>query len=235
MSASISQSDAVYARLRSGILSLALSPGEKLTERGLEGAAGGSRTPVRAALVRLDAEGLVRREGRGWMVAPLDLGEVVHAVELREALEAAAIVLAVERAHDRELGSLARIAAQTWKDADDGVRRGEEFHVELAALAGNPLLTDGVRGAVVRLARARWLEASTASSRAQHRAEHVAIAEALRARDAATAGRLAREHGRHVRDHLLESLAGERARGLRVTGLPTSTPPSARLGEGSRR
>lgn len=214
----ISQSDAVYERLRTDILSLALAPGERLSERGLEGASGASRTPVRAALSRLDAEGLVRRDGRAWIVAPLDLAEVVHAVELREALEAAAIAAAVERADDPELAELARIAAHEWADTDDGVRRGEEFHVELAALAGNPLLTDAVRGALVRLARARWLEASTLEGRRQHREDHEAIASALRARDTAAATRLAREHGHRVRDHLLDSLAGDRARGLRVTG-----------------
>ncbi len=219
----ISQSDAVYTRVRSDILSLTLAPGERISERGLEGASGASRTPVRAALSRLDAEGLVRRDGRGWMVAPLDLAEVVHAVELREALEAAAIAAAIDRADDGQLAELQTLAAQEWLDTDDGVRRGEEFHVELAALAGNPLLTDAVRGAVVRLARARWLEASTADGRRQHREEHEAIAAALRARDASTATRLAHEHGRRVRDHLLDSLAGDRARGLRVTGFDVTS------------
>ncbi len=213
-----SQSDAVYSRLRTDILSLALAPGERLSERGLEGSSGASRTPVRAALSRLDSEGLVRRDGRAWIVAPLDLAEVVHAVELREALEAAAIRAAVERADDAQLAELARLAGRVWEDTDDGVRRGEEFHVELAALSGNPLLTEGVRGAVVRLSRARWLEASTQEGRRQHREEHEAIAAALQARDPETASRLAREHGRRVRDHLLDSLAGDRARGLRVTG-----------------
>jgi DNA-binding GntR family transcriptional regulator len=218
MTETITQSDAVYARLRTGILSLELAPGERISERGLEGAFGASRTPVRAALSRLDAEGLVRRDGRGWIVAPLDLAEVIHAVELREALERAAIEWGVERADDTQLARLVRIARQEWLDTDDGVRRGEEFHVELTALSGNPLLTDAVRGAVIRLARARWLEASTSEHGLQHREEHEAIAAALAARDADTAVRLAREHGRHVRDHLLDSLAGDRARGLRVTG-----------------
>jgi DNA-binding GntR family transcriptional regulator len=219
-----SQSDAVYTRVRTDILTLTLAPGERVSERGLEGISAASRTPVRAALSRLESEGLVCRDGRGWRVAPLDLAEVVHAVELREALEAAAITAAVGRADARQLAELEVLAAQEWVDTDDSVRRGEEFHVELAALAGNPLLTEAVRGAIVRLARARWLEASSVDGRRRHREEHEAIAAALSARDAASATRLAQAHGRGVRDHLLDSLAGDRARGLRVTGLDAASP-----------
>ena len=223
----MSQSDTVHARLRSAILGLELSPGEQISERGLETAFGASRTPVRAALSRLEGEGLVCRNGRGWVVSPLDLAEVVHAVELREALEAAAIAAAVGRADDRQLDELLAIAARDADGADDGVRRGEEFHVALADLAGNPLLSDAVGGALVRLARARWLEASTPERRMQHRNEHSAIARALRERDSETATRLAREHGRGVRDHLLDALAGDRARGLRVTGTDGTRPAAS--------
>jgi len=212
------QTESAYDRMRRDILALRLSPGQPLSERGLEGASGASRTPVRAALARLAAEGLVRREGRGWIVAPLDLDEVVHAVAYREALEAAVIEVVVGSASDAELGALAELAERQSDGPEEVIRDGERFHVELVALAGNPLITDGVRSALIRLARARWLEASRADRQQRSRHEHLAIVAALRARDAATATRLAREHGRRVRDDLLESLAGDRARGLRVTG-----------------
>ncbi|MBN9629501.1 MAG: GntR family transcriptional regulator, partial [Actinobacteria bacterium] len=65
----------VYERLRSGILDLERVPGSRITERGLEAELGASRTPLRAALMRLEAEGLVRRDGRAWEVSPIDLGE----------------------------------------------------------------------------------------------------------------------------------------------------------------
>ena len=70
-----SQTVQLYDRLRAAILSLELAPGERLTERGLEASFDASRTPVRAALGRLDAEGLVQRDGRGWIVSPIDLAE----------------------------------------------------------------------------------------------------------------------------------------------------------------
>jgi len=212
------QTDSAYDRMRGDILTLRLSPGERLSERGLEESAGASRTPVRAALARLSAEGLVRREGRAWTVTPLDLDEVTHAVAYREVLEAAAIDVAVGAASDGELDRLAEFAAVESHGPDELVHDGERFHLELVALAGNPLITDGVRASLIRLARARWLEASRPDRQERSRHEHRAIVVALQARDAATATRLAREHGRRVRDDLLDSLAGDRARGLRVTG-----------------
>ena len=65
-----------YAVLRDAVMSFELLPGERLSERGLEPRIGASRTPIRAALVRLENEGLTRRDGRGWQVAPIDLTEV---------------------------------------------------------------------------------------------------------------------------------------------------------------
>ncbi|WP_431276984.1 GntR family transcriptional regulator [Leifsonia poae] len=60
----------VYDRLRSQILDLDRMPGARLTERGLETELGASRTPLRAALMRLEADGLVERDGRAWQVSP---------------------------------------------------------------------------------------------------------------------------------------------------------------------
>jgi DNA-binding GntR family transcriptional regulator len=106
-----SQTEQLYGRLRAAILALDLVPGERLTERGLEAGFAASRTPVRAALGRLDAEGLVQRDGRGWIVSPIDLAEIGALAELREAVEGAAIRLAVERASDADIAAVAALLA----------------------------------------------------------------------------------------------------------------------------
>src|SRR4051812_6321514 len=72
----VSQMLQIHDQLREMILSLDLAPGERLTERWLESRFTGSRTPVRAALARLEGEELVRRDGRNWVVAPIDLSEL---------------------------------------------------------------------------------------------------------------------------------------------------------------
>lgn len=211
------QSDGVYGRLRSGILALERIPGERVSERGLEAALGASRTPVRAALSRLQAEGLVRRDDRGWLIAPLDLDELRQAGEFREAVESAALRLAVERADAAAIDRLDALLDRLPADPEGGVRWGEEFHTELGALSGNRLLADAIQTAMATLSRTRWLEVVTAESRAERLAEHRAILAALRARDADTAVALAVVHARTSAARAEQLLRG--ARGLRVTGL----------------
>jgi DNA-binding GntR family transcriptional regulator len=202
------QTDGAYASLRAAILALDLAPGERVSERGLEATLRASRTPVRAALSRLQAEGLVRRDDRGWSVAPLDLAELRHAEEFRETVESAALRLAVERASDEAIDAVASLLRHEPDDPAAGVAWGEEFHVELAALSGNPLLAEAVRTAMTTLARTRWLEVTTATSRAAQLAAHRGVVQALRERDADTAVARAVEHARAGAAHV-EALLGD--------------------------
>ncbi len=147
-----------YEVLRRAVLTMELLPRQALSERGLESLAGASRTPVRAALVRLAHEGLTVRDGRGWRVAPLDLDEVRAVVEHREVVECGAVALAVERATPAGLDAVQVLAESAADDADTGLRDGAQFHVALARLSCNDFLADAVEGALTRLARTRWLE-----------------------------------------------------------------------------
>ncbi|HEY0247615.1 MAG TPA: GntR family transcriptional regulator [Gryllotalpicola sp.] len=212
--------DNAYEGLRTAILGFELLPGERLSERGLETLLGASRTPIRAALVRLEAEGLTQRAGRGWRVAPIDLAEVRAVMEYREALETAAVRLAVERADDDRLALLrARVEAQNGQEDDTatGVRDGADFHVALSRLSGNPFLAEGMGSVLTRLLRARWLSVTTPESRERIRAEHLAILDAVAARDAARAVELVTAHSHGTRDRLLVELTAERRR-LRGSG-----------------
>jgi DNA-binding GntR family transcriptional regulator len=235
--ADLTRDGGAYAALRAAILSFELAPGERLSERGLEAVAGGSRTPVRAALMRLAADGLVQRAGRGWQVAPIDLAEVRAVMEYREALETAAVRLAVERATADELEALrlladahAGAAAEADADADadadamtdaggeSSLQDGTDFHVALAGLSRNPFLAEGMSQVLTRLLRVRWLSASTPESRELARAEHLEIVASVIARDANKAVAVVTAHSRGTRDRLLGFLADERRR-LRGSGI----------------
>ncbi|MFB2580540.1 GntR family transcriptional regulator [Herbiconiux sp. P15] len=229
-----------YTALRAAILSLDLLPGEGLSERGLEERTGASRTPIRAALMRLENEGLTQRAGRGWQVAPIDLAEVRAVMEYREAVETAVVALAVQRAGDDELAAL-RLLVERVPDAEPdaeldtagggeqeaGLRDGGDFHEALARLSRNPFLAEAMANALTRLSRTRWLDVRTAESRAQARSEHLEILAAVRSRDAERASALVVAHSRGTRDRLLGHLAEERRR-LRGRGLAiveSSTAP----------
>jgi DNA-binding GntR family transcriptional regulator len=206
--------DNAYDRLRAAILSLELVPGERLSERGLESVLGTSRTPIRVALMRLENEGLTQRAGRGWQVTPIDVAEVRQVMEYREALEIAAVTLAVERAGDEELVAL-RAMAEANRDIDDeetGLRDGSDFHTSLARLSRNQFIGDGMAGALTRISRARWLLVRTADSRAAVRDGHLAIIAAVKDRDVEKAVALTVSHNRDTRDRLLAYLTEERRR-----------------------
>lgn len=210
----------VYDRLRTQILELDRLPGSRVTERGLESELGASRTPLRAALQRLEAEGLVAHEGRGWQVSPIDLGEIGRLSELRDALETAAVRHSCARAGDDAIAALAQaVAAQEGAhDHDTAVRAGEDFHVRLAGLSGNHFFADAVRSAMTRLARTRWLEVRTEETRRAAWEEHRAIVELVAHRDADAAATRIHEHIVATHDRLLTALDAD-ARGLRARGL----------------
>jgi DNA-binding GntR family transcriptional regulator len=220
----ISQSALIYDRLRLAILRLDVAPGQRLVERALETEFAASRTPVRAALLRLETEGLVRREGRGWISAPIDLNEIEALGEYREAIESAAIRLACDRASDEDLAATDELLrSQLLDDHATGSDPSTiDFHIELARLAGNAFFTAAMRDILTRLSRTRWLELRTGETRELAHGEHTTILRHLVARDADAATAAAIAHIRNTNSRLQESLASDRMRfsasGLSIIG-----------------
>jgi DNA-binding GntR family transcriptional regulator len=215
-----SQTELIYERLRQSILSLDLTPGARLTERGLEAELAASRTPVRAALMRLEAEGLAQRDGRGWRVAPIDLGEIESLLEFRSAVEAAATRLVAVRATEADFDALDELllSFDPLQSQEAGHRMGTDFHVELVRLSGNPFMVASTISSMTRLSRTRWLEVRTPESRERAIAEHRAIVDALRDHAGEEAARLVVAHIDSTRERLVLSLDEERSRALRARG-----------------
>jgi DNA-binding GntR family transcriptional regulator len=215
----MSQMAEVERRLREMILGLELGPGEKLTERRVEADLGASRTPVRAALLRLETEGLVAREGRGWTVAPINLAEIAQVAVYREAVEVAAVRLCCGSPDEEALDALDAMLDSCTPESsrEDWHRVGMDFHIELARLSGNRFLLRAVRDAMTRLSRARWLEVRNEKARDRAWAEHRAIVAAVRAGNAEEAARLLSTHIGASRSRLVDSINEDR-RGLRARG-----------------
>ncbi len=113
-------SDRAYAGIRSMILSGELPAGAPLGEEALAERCGVSRTPVRDALRRLEAELLVKRnEAQRSFVADWSLGDVADAFELRAMLEGHAARRAAERMDDGILQRL-RLCNQAIHEAIRG-------------------------------------------------------------------------------------------------------------------
>jgi DNA-binding GntR family transcriptional regulator len=220
----VSQMRLAYENLRDLILSLELAPGERLSERWLEMRFEGSRTPIRAALVRLETEGLVQREGRSYIVAPIQLYEIEHVFTFRETVEMGAVRLACESATPADIDVIHEMLDSCRPDTprEEWHRVGNEFHVELARLSANPFFTRSLDDIMTRLSRARWLEIWNEASRDRAWAEHRHILDLVRARKADEAAAAISAHIRGSRDRLLTSVS-ENRRGLRARGFAVVT------------
>ena len=215
----MSQMQHVEEQLRDMILGLEIGPGERLSERWMESRFSASRTPIRAALMRLETEGLICREGRQWTVSPINLAEIGQVMVYREALEVAAIGLTCRLSDKSGIEAVQAMldSCGAATSREEWHRVGNDFHTELARLSGNDFLFRGVREAMQRLSRARWLEIRDEAARDRAWAEHHAILGHARAGDAPAAARALSEHIGGSRERLLGSLHEDR-RGLRARG-----------------
>jgi DNA-binding GntR family transcriptional regulator len=143
---------AVYLGLREAILSHALGPGTKLPEDELGEVYSVSRTLVRAALQALAHDRLVTLEpNRGAFVAQPTKSEAREVFEARALIEPKVAGLAAEVAKPRDIALLRQHLKDEHEAMHDG-RDGEavvlsgRFHVAIAEIAGQSILTDFVRG-----------------------------------------------------------------------------------------
>lgn len=201
-----------YETLRREILSGALAPGMRLIEVDLAARLGLSRTPVRAALARLEADGLVANDpGSGLIVMRLDHGMVGELYTIREVLEGTAARLAARHASDIEIAMLREIARRDLDAMDEPDRLAANnrlLHQTLYRYAHNRYLLKTLNA----LQEAMVLLGPTALAIPERRRssfdEHQAIIDALEARDADRAEALMREHVRGAyKSHLALRLA----------------------------
>jgi len=94
-----SLAEQAYRVLEEQLVTLRFAPGELISEKDLMDKAGIGRTPVREAIQRLSAEGLLEVLPRkGLMVTPLRRSDLIRIIEARRVLERLMVVKAVERA-----------------------------------------------------------------------------------------------------------------------------------------
>jgi DNA-binding GntR family transcriptional regulator len=135
-----SLSDRAYVAIRNLIVSLELSPGSLIDERGLIESLGIGRTPVREALRRLAQEQLVEVfPRRGMFVTGVDVGDLARISEVRAVLEPEAARLAAARASDDERDELATLGDRIKRGADL-MSLDERIHRAVHAAAHNHLL-----------------------------------------------------------------------------------------------
>lgn len=136
-----SLADQAYLAIRGLIVSLKMAPGALIDERRLMESLGIGRTPVREALRRLAQEQLVEVfPRRGMFVTGVDVRDLVHISEVREALEPEAARHAAERATDEERAELRRLAEVIGGRGVDLMALDERVHRAVYGAAHNDLM-----------------------------------------------------------------------------------------------
>jgi len=214
------QSQLVEDRLRRMILDMDLGPGERLTERSLEELLQTSRTSVRTALFRLEAEGLVSRNGRAWLVPPINLEEVKQLFDYREILEVAAIQLGGTKATPSELAEMDTIldSIDVNSTPEQRAEASRQFHLRIGGLAKNEFVSRSIADCMTRLLRVRWIEIDNSDA---GWTEHRAVLQALQNGKVDHAIALTKNHIGTARERLMAALAA-RPRTLRARGIVVS-------------
>ncbi len=115
-----SLAEQAYRHLEEQLVTLVLAPGELVGEKDLVESAGIGRTPVREAIQRLSAEGLLQvLPRRGLMVTPLRRSDLIQIIEARRVLERLMVVKAAERATPDQRQALLMLAAHLDTAGDD--------------------------------------------------------------------------------------------------------------------
>jgi GntR family transcriptional regulator, rspAB operon transcriptional repressor len=182
-------SAAVYRALRKEIIWLERKPGESIVEKDIAMAQSVSRTPVREALLRLAAEGLVDTVSKsGTFVARIPLRALPEAMVVRKALEQVTARAAAIHAPKSEVTGL-RAILERQREADAaGDRSGfhsadEAFHAAVAAVGRYPGIWSLVQGVKTQIDRYRLLTLPQPGRMARVIKEHAAVVAAIEDHD----------------------------------------------------
>jgi DNA-binding GntR family transcriptional regulator len=198
----------VTDRLRDDILDGTFPPGERLIELQLTERYGVGRAAIRAALVELDAEGLVQREAnRGATVRRITVSEAVEITQARAVLEGLIARLAAERASDEDRAELRSLFAEMTAsvDRDDKLRYSKlnrALHATVRRIARHRVADELVAKLRNRSAHHQFRLALVPGRAVESLGQHGAIVDAVVAGDPEAAEAAMRAHLASVIDVL---------------------------------
>ena len=202
--------------LRAQILLGQLKPGDVIPERETSAALGVSRTPLREALLVLEAEGLIEMSpSKSPVVANPSLLELTEMLLVQSALEALAGEIACSKATQSDIEAIEEIHNKMVATAEDAdpitfFQIDMSFHEAVVAASKNEALIKTHNRFHVRLWRARFLTAGKVTTREVSVADHASIVKGLRARDEEKVSGSMRDHLRKVIDNVTAMYAQQK-------------------------
>lgn len=206
----------VYEELKRRVITFEFRPGDRLNEVAIARLLGTSRTPLREALNRLTSDGfLTFSPKQGFFRKPIEVNEIFDLCELRLQIEIGAAKLAAVRGSDLAIAELEDFLNRASANLDEKsveqlVQNDEAFHERIVALAGNAEMMRTLQNINARIHYVR-IDLRAPLREAKY-AEHRAIVEALKARDAEKSVQLLTEHIEPRRDQIVEAVKNSYAR-----------------------
>ena len=206
------QAERAYRVLEDEIVRLALAPGMRLTEHELVTGVGLGRTPVREAVQRLVADGLlVVYPRKGMSVAAINPLEVLQALEVRAVLERLMAHAAARKANQSqrtELHEAARgmLAVAQSGDASFYMRLDRAFDLLIGEASGNPFAARAL-APLQTMSRRAWFYFRSEQDLVATAALHARVAQCVMEQDAAGAADASDALIAHVRSGLKQAIA----------------------------
>lgn len=209
-------SEKAYLALKEDIFSGAIKPGEELIESKIAQNLGISRTPLREALNKLQAEGLVDTiPNKGCIVKGLDIREIIEITQMREALEGMVARLACEKIKQEDVEELAACFPSfegklDEKDYQTSYEAGIKLHAFLMQQANNRLISQQLDFIRMQIKRTVQLSTEIPGRFEKAHKEHGEIIKALLVKDPDLAEKKMREHIANTRMGLVIEVAGRK-------------------------
>jgi DNA-binding GntR family transcriptional regulator len=198
--------ESVTDTLREAILRGDLVPGQRLAQVEFAAELGVSRVPLRDALRRLEAEGLVEIGRRGARVSSLTADDVNETYEMRMMLEPECARRAVRALDDEAAQHLIELSREMDRTAADpivGAQARQEFYAEFYRYAARPRMWATINQLRALVQRYHLLGESIDNPHG-----HEALRACIRERDAEKAAEIVRAHLEAARNDLMATLRG---------------------------
>ena len=208
--------DRIFSLLKEAIVEGQIEAGSKISEPELARAYGISRGPLREAIGRLEACGLVvRRPNVGARVVTLSSRQLIEIFHVREALEGMSTRLAAQHMSDGEIVDLRRLLGHHGEQIDRDVehayfqREGDlDFHYRIVQGSHNTRMIDLLCNDLYHLVRLYRYQFGMSSKRGPRAfVEHEHIVDAIERRDPEMAELMMRAHIRASRENVERLLA----------------------------
>ena len=208
-------SEQAYLHIKESLLKSGVYVGQKIPHQELGQKLGISNTPLREALFRLSAEGLLEHQNyKGFSVPAITLEEAQEIYEAREIIEPYLVEKACKQATGAKIKDFHKIIEAYKQLMSEPYHRrriltDKKFHIKIAKLAGNKTLIRMLNQMYDKLIFKSPIEQISQKRGKEAIKEHTEILKTLESRDGKKASRIMRKHIRAQRDYVIRNIVAK--------------------------